>query len=275
MAIALDSSIKLFAYTLAPQIAISDLTTSRAETSPLPIDYLRATGGPDQFVTCQCDEGDEVKVWHAVGGKVSLAETQRVGQLGNFGVVSSKMSKLVLVPGRSPELRIYKAKEAVGKKRELLEKVHYVKVPRNESRAAGISDDGKFLAATDGRAVYGWRLNEAQERMEEVFAVETGKEVKALDALRPVNEDNYHDGFAVVAYSTGKELNVIAFKENAKDYEEIGRESIEAHNNDIKRIKLAVTDRKVVVITTAHDKCIKMWNLPADWLPPCSLLWNP
>eukprot|EP00826_Nyctotherus_ovalis_P057148 TRINITY_DN7806_c0_g2_i3.p3 TRINITY_DN7806_c0_g2~~TRINITY_DN7806_c0_g2_i3.p3 ORF type:complete len:133 (-),score=33.14 TRINITY_DN7806_c0_g2_i3:53-451(-) len=97
IAIAMDNNIRLFSYTFAPQIQITDLNTRRAENSHLsPIDYLRATGAPDHFATCVCDESDEVKIWHIVGGSVVLAETQRVGQLGNFGLVSSKPSRLVI-----------------------------------------------------------------------------------------------------------------------------------------------------------------------------------
>ena len=276
IAVAIDNNVKLYSYSIGSEIKITDLESKRTENSHLgSIDYIRATGVPSQFVTCTCDNNDEVKVWNTQGGKVMLEETQRVGHLGNLALVTSKVSRLVLVPGKSSELRIYKANEAASKKKEYLEKLYFVKVSSNASYAAGISDDGQFLSATDSKSIYGWRLNERQGKMEEVFTIKADKEVKALDALRPVNDDNYHYAFPIVAYTTGKQLNVIAFKETKEGYEEIGKESIEAHTSEITRVKLGVVNKKVLVMTIASDKCIKMWHLPNDLLPPCILIWNP
>ena len=271
-------SIKLRGYSVGQDITITapdtDAPTESTEGSHLgPIDYIRSTGVPGQFATCTCDNTDDVRVWDCQGGNAKLQEVHKIGQLGNHGLCTAKASQLIAVPGKSPELRVYNAKAQPSKKGEYLDKVWVLKASANETRFAGMSECGQILMAADSRTIFIWRLNATEQKSELVATLSVPKDIYAADVLRPVNEDNYHDSFVVLAYATGMDLHLVAFKEG-KVLEEIGRDCVRnAHINKIKIVRLAVIGEKVVVLTVANDKCIKLWEVPNEWLPRCSLMW--
>ncbi len=240
-----------------------------------PIECIRSTGVSGQFVTCTCDDSDDVRVWNCLGSTPTLLEVRKIGQLGNLGLCVGKSTKMLVVPGKSPELRVFKAKEAPNKRGEYLDKTWALKGGAFESRAAGLSECGEVVAATDGKTVFVWRLDEDEQKSELAITEKSDSEILAVDVMRPVSEDNYHEAYIVVAYAAGTSLHISAYKEVSKsEFAKIGEETVEdAHANKMKLVRLVMLEGRTVAMTVAYDRCIKLWAVPKEWLPRCSLMW--
>lgn len=264
-------------YGIDTDIKLKDLQSEDTENSHLgPIDYLRWTGISEQFVTCTCDNTDDLRVWNTMGQTPTLSQISRIGQLGNYGLCSAKFAKYIVVPGISTELRVFKAKDVPNKKGEYLEKLFIATISGLQSKFASISDDGMLLCASDGKTIECWRLDTEKEKPELVYKLKTQEEINSLQILRPVNEDNYHEGYGILCYGIGSDIHIDILKEEEKvGYVKIDEDTIwDAHTGKVRIMRLAVSQGKIILLSIGGDKSVKLWEIVSEKLPKCSLLWN-